>query len=94
MRDGRIVCDGAPLLDHEVHQPWLGSGTHHPRVPHSDHALISLRPRSSRRGEPLNPAELADLFAKPFMQRALIAAPDRSRRARRRHLPRAAPIWP
>ncbi len=39
MRDGRIVYDGAPLLDHEVHQPWLGERhTHHPRVPHSDHA--------------------------------------------------------
>ena len=30
MRDGRIVYDGAPLRDHEVHQPWLGEPhTHH-----------------------------------------------------------------
>jgi zinc transport system ATP-binding protein len=30
MRDGRVVYDGAPLLDHEVHQPWLGEPhTHH-----------------------------------------------------------------
>lgn len=30
MRDGRVVYDGAPLRDHEVHQPWLGEPhTHH-----------------------------------------------------------------
>lgn len=33
MRDGRVVYDGAPLRDHEVHQPWLGephAHHHHP----------------------------------------------------------------
>lgn len=39
MRDGRIVYDGAPLADHEVHSPDLGeSHTHHhhgdPRIDH------------------------------------------------------------
>lgn len=30
MRDGRVVYDGSPLRDHEVHQPWLGEPhTHH-----------------------------------------------------------------
>ena len=37
MRDGRIVYDGAPLRDHEVHQPWLGEPhTHHHH--HGNHA--------------------------------------------------------
>ncbi|MCD4527203.1 metal ABC transporter ATP-binding protein [Nocardioides sp. cx-173] len=30
MRDGRIAYDGAPLTDHEVHDPWLAE-------PHTDH---------------------------------------------------------
>jgi zinc transport system ATP-binding protein len=32
MRDGRIAFDGAPLADHEVHDPLLGDlhGHHHP----------------------------------------------------------------
>lgn len=30
MRDGRIAYDGAPLADHEVHDPWFGEAhTHH-----------------------------------------------------------------
>lgn len=41
MRDGRIAYDGAPLTDHEVHDPWLGephTHHHHPRQQRHDHA--------------------------------------------------------
>jgi len=41
MRDGRIVHDGAPLADHEVHDPALGdphTHHHHGRPRLSDHA--------------------------------------------------------
>ncbi len=41
MRDGRVAFDGAPLADHEVHDPALGDPhTHHHHVvrPGSDHA--------------------------------------------------------
>ncbi|MFA6298637.1 MAG: ABC transporter, partial [Nocardioides sp.] len=41
MRDGRIAYDGAPLTDHEVHDPWLGephTHHHHQRTQHHDHA--------------------------------------------------------
>ena len=33
MRDGRVAYDGAPLGDHEVHEPWLGD----PHTHHCDH---------------------------------------------------------
>ncbi|WP_435771123.1 metal ABC transporter ATP-binding protein [Nocardioides sp. SYSU DS0651] len=40
MRDGRVVYDGAPLLDHEVHQPWFAEPhTHH------HHPATEQRPR-------------------------------------------------
>lgn len=34
MRDGRMVYDGPPLLDHEVHEPWFAEPHthHHPRA--------------------------------------------------------------
>ncbi|WP_109509689.1 metal ABC transporter ATP-binding protein [Nocardioides speluncae] len=40
MRDGRAVYDGAPLADHEVHDPHFGEAHthHHPRPAHHDHA--------------------------------------------------------
>ena len=40
MRDGRLAYDGAPLADHEVHNPDFGEAhTHHHRLPsHHDHA--------------------------------------------------------
>jgi len=41
MRDGRVAYDGAPLTDHEVHDPWLGephTHHHHPRQQRHDHA--------------------------------------------------------
>jgi zinc transport system ATP-binding protein len=42
MRDGRIVYDGDPLRDHEVHAPWFAEPhTHHHhdvRTTHPDHA--------------------------------------------------------
>jgi zinc transport system ATP-binding protein len=40
MRDGRVAYDGAPLTDHEVHDPWLGephAHHHHPRQQRHDH---------------------------------------------------------
>jgi len=39
MRDGRVVYDGPPLRDHEVHEPWFAEPhTHHHAVPeHFDH---------------------------------------------------------
>ncbi|MEV5003632.1 metal ABC transporter ATP-binding protein [Nocardioides sp. LML1-1-1.1] len=37
MRDGRVVYDGPPLRDHEVHQPWLGE-------PHTHHHHHAPRP--------------------------------------------------
>ncbi|MDO9494949.1 MAG: ABC transporter ATP-binding protein [Nocardioides sp.] len=41
MRDGRIAYDGAPLTDHQVHDPWLGESHthhHHQRTQRHDHA--------------------------------------------------------
>ncbi len=40
MRDGRVAYDGAPLTDHEVHDPWLGEphDHHHTRPHRHDHA--------------------------------------------------------
>jgi zinc transport system ATP-binding protein len=42
MRDGRMVYDGAPLRDHEAHEPWFGEPhTHHhhqTRPTRPDHA--------------------------------------------------------
>lgn len=57
MRDGRVVYDGAPLRDHEVHQPWLGEPhTHHHHAPRvADHvpgvASPVDRPRGHHGGE-------------------------------------------
>lgn len=34
LRDGRIVYDGAPLADHEVHQPWFAEPHTHHHHPH------------------------------------------------------------
>lgn len=38
MRDGRVVYDGTPLADHEVHQPWLGEAHSHHHATHRDRA--------------------------------------------------------
>ncbi|HWJ81608.1 MAG TPA: ABC transporter ATP-binding protein [Nocardioides sp.] len=40
MRDGRVAYDGAPLLDHEAHEPWFAdTHSHHHEPPgHHDHA--------------------------------------------------------
>ncbi len=41
MRDGRVIYDGAPLGDHEAHEPWFGEAHthhHHAAPAHSDHA--------------------------------------------------------
>ncbi len=50
MRDGRMVYDGAPLADHEVHAPGLGElHTHHHARPdvhdHVPHVASPLEPR-------------------------------------------------
>ena len=37
MRGGRMVYDGAPLADHEVHQPWLGDPHAHHHADHGEH---------------------------------------------------------
>jgi zinc transport system ATP-binding protein len=44
MRDGRVVYDGPPLADHEVHLPWLGDPHHHH---HHDSARRDHLPRLS-----------------------------------------------
>lgn len=52
MRDGRIAYDGAPLADHQVHDPEFGKGHghhHHPRTDHHDHAPQVHSPLDSRR---------------------------------------------
>lgn len=58
LRDGRIVYDGAPLRDHEVHQPWFAEPHthhhHHDAVPgptdHVPHVASPVdRPRGERR---------------------------------------------
>ena len=54
MRDGRIAYDGAPLADHEVHEPSSASRTahHHHRRPHAarhDHAPHVDSPLDGRR---------------------------------------------
>ncbi len=52
MRDGRIVYDGAPLLDHEVHQPWLGephTHHHHHRPRAADHVPGVASPLDTNR---------------------------------------------
>ncbi|HWJ67478.1 MAG TPA: ABC transporter ATP-binding protein [Nocardioides sp.] len=46
MRDGRVAYDGAPLRDHEVHQPWLGEPHTHHHHDHHDHAGDVRRPRT------------------------------------------------
>ncbi|WP_345268101.1 ABC transporter ATP-binding protein [Nocardioides nanhaiensis] len=58
MRDGRVVYDGAPLGDHEVHAPWLGEAhTHHHhhdaerRTDHVPHLAPPL-PDHGRRSHP------------------------------------------
>lgn len=38
MRDGRTAYDGAPLADHEVHQPWLDEAHSHHHASHLDRA--------------------------------------------------------
>lgn len=56
MRDGRVVYDGAPLRDHEVHQPWLGEphAHHHHPPSHSadrrqvDHVPVVASPLDRR----------------------------------------------
>lgn len=56
MRDGRAVYDGAPLADHEVHDPHFGEAHthHHPRLSKHDHAphvAAPLDARDSREGD-------------------------------------------
>lgn len=41
MRDGRVAYDGAPLLDHEVHQPWFAE----PHTHHHHHAKATTTDR-------------------------------------------------
>ncbi len=50
MRDGRIVYDGPPLADHEVHAPWLGEvhSHHHPPATYGDHAPGVASPLEGR----------------------------------------------
>jgi zinc transport system ATP-binding protein len=50
MRDGRIVYDGQPLADHQVHEPWLGEAHshHHPHASHGDHAPQVASPLEGR----------------------------------------------
>lgn len=57
MRYGRVAYDGAPLADHEVHDPAFGEAHahhHHPRADHHDHVPHILSPldaRSRREGD-------------------------------------------
>ncbi|MBE7323705.1 metal ABC transporter ATP-binding protein [Nocardioides sp. Y6] len=37
LRDGRVVHDGEPLTQDEVHHPLLGEAHHHPAAPPRDH---------------------------------------------------------
>jgi zinc transport system ATP-binding protein len=50
MRDGRLVYDGPPLADHEVHEPWLGEvhTHHHPHARRGDHAPQVASPLEGR----------------------------------------------
>ena len=50
MRDGRIVYDGPPLADHEVHEPWLGEvhTHHHPHASRGDHVPQVTSPLDGR----------------------------------------------
>jgi zinc transport system ATP-binding protein len=52
MRDGRIGYDGAPLGDHEVHDPWFGEAHthhHHEQPALSDHAPQVAAPLEGER---------------------------------------------
>ncbi len=79
MRDGRMAYDGAPLGDHEVHDPAFGEIHSHHHTSHSTPAGTTTprrsAPRSARRpGTARWPMSLQELFSLPFMQRALLAA--------------------
>lgn len=41
MRDGRVAYDGAPLADHQVHDPWFGE-------PHTHHHHVESRGQTGR----------------------------------------------
>jgi zinc transport system ATP-binding protein len=52
MRDGRVAYDGAPLADHEVHDPWFGEAHthhHHERPGRPDHAPHVAAPLEGER---------------------------------------------
>ncbi|WP_181312761.1 metal ABC transporter ATP-binding protein [Nocardioides campestrisoli] len=52
MRSGRIVYDGAPLDDHEVHSPHLGEAhTHHHVEPQQDHVPFVASPLDTPEGD-------------------------------------------
>nr|WP_218910535.1 ATP-binding cassette domain-containing protein [Nocardioides thalensis] len=55
LRDGRVAYDGAPLLDHEVHQPWFGEPHthhhHHGRTMTTDHVPPMQSPVDTPRGD-------------------------------------------
>ena len=74
MRHGRIVYDGAPLDDHEVHSPDLAEAhSHHHRRPAGGPRARGLAsPLDQPAGGPMS--DLVALFSLPFMQRALLAA--------------------
>lgn len=53
MRDGRVIYDGAPLGDHEAHEPWFGephTHHHHPAPAHPDHAPQVAFPTTAPNG--------------------------------------------
>ncbi len=55
MRDGRVLYDGAPLRDHEVHEPRFGephTHHHHARTTHHDHAPQVASPLDPPNGSP------------------------------------------
>lgn len=44
LRDGRVVHDGEPLSQDEVHHPLLGEAHHHPSEPARDHVPRVVAP--------------------------------------------------
>ncbi|MFC5730774.1 MULTISPECIES: metal ABC transporter ATP-binding protein [Nocardioides] len=55
LRDGRIVHDGPPLRDHEVHEPWMAEPHSHHHHPESEVSVVRDHTPGVR--APLDPSE-------------------------------------
>ena len=101
MRDGRIAYDGAAArhLPRRAARPRAPPADHRAHADYSPDVRTPLdgprgRPRSAERAHGREEPPMS-ILALEFMQRALLAAVrHRAGRARRRHLPRAAPPGP